>query len=192
METDTDTDKSEQLSYIREISKMEDINGNPWLKDPQLDEVIKIARRNGVGSMPYALMDFMELSNHTTLTEVKNDQGEVVAYQPQIALEVDWFNADQIIRQLLSCQLIFYALRHNKDFKIKWPSSKEVREDGPAKLRSKEGYVTFTRTGTPEQMMELAHIYMSKALEVKEWQISVAKGFLSLYKDFKDQFKDKL
>jgi hypothetical protein len=190
MDSKTDLEQ-ETGQFIRELSKMEEINGNPWRKDPQLDQVIKIARRNGVGSMEYALRDFMELSNHTTLTEVKNEAGEVVAYQPQIALEVDWFNADTVIRQLFSCQIIFYALRYNEEFKVKYGSSKDVNIDGPAHIKSKEGYATFTRTGTQEQMMELAYVYASKALEVKEWQVGIAKGVLSLTEDLKGKGKEK-
>lgn len=135
--------------------------------------------------MEYALRDFIDVSNHTVLTEVKNEAGEVVSYKPEIHMQVDWFNADETIRKLFSCQVIFYALRHNQEFRIKWNSAKDINESGPASIKSHGGYATFTRTGTQPQMMELVYAYSSKALEVKEWEVGKAKEILNLMDDNK-------
>lgn len=178
MDTDTNLELSEQLSSIRVINKMEEINGNPWVKDPNLDNLIELARMAGVGSMPYVFRDFMDISNQTVLQEVKDDSGEVVGYKPEIHLEVNVFNADTIVRQLFACQVIFYALRHNKEFRIKLNTSQNFSQSGPAKIKTQDGYATFTRTGTQPQMMELVATYADKALEVKKWQQKMIKEFL--------------
>lgn len=166
--------------FIPVIDKMEQIINNPWIKDPRMGKLIDLSRRVGVGSMPYVLKDFIEISNHTKLSEIKNESGEVIAYQPQIELTVDWHNADTVIRQLFSSQIIFYTLFWNEQFKIR--TTTNATFEGPFKVAKEDTYTTLTRTGTREQMLELVNIYAAKALEVKEWKIGKAKEILNLAK----------
>lgn len=167
--------------FIPVIDKMEQIINNPWIKDPRMGKLIDLSRRVGVGSMPYVLKDFIEISNHTKLSEIKNESGEVIAYQPQIELTVDWHNADTVIRQLFSSQIIFYTLFWNEHFKIKNVTSETPK--GPFRVTSDDTYTTLTRTGSREQMLELMSAYATKALEVKQWKVSKAKEILNLAKD---------
>jgi hypothetical protein len=107
----------EMLHGIKTIDTFDDVI--PFgLTSPYVDTLTNVARNYGLRDMRDVLADYIELGKHTTLNEVKDHEGRLISYRPEIKVNINFANAIEIQRQLTATIILAEAVYFNNKFKI--------------------------------------------------------------------------
>lgn len=158
------------MTDFRLIDNFEQVHPDQRFNNKFGQDIIYFATQYGATNMHDVISDWIELQKYSKLTEIKNKEGVVVSYTPEISVLVNMSNALQIQRQLASSVLLSYVLMLNQSFKTHWDTSYEA--NGIFGATQSNGYLFVSRgISTVDTYEELIKIYFSKLHQTQAWYI---------------------
>lgn len=178
----------ELQSTIRTIDSFDDILPIKGYQFESGDKLISIAKGYGLNDMHDVIADYIDLGKNTVLREVKDSQGKIVSYAPEIKINVNFKNALEVQRKLSATMVLLYTGYLNDKFQTHWEHSFEPK--GIFGATWSNGFATIERIGTRDSCLELISTYTDKLKEVQNFHSKQLDAFGEIVKIVKGS-KDK-